>query len=203
VLGNNVIPDALDRFRQLIPDDWIEHALRATGMASLCRRRLAAKRLIWLVIGLALFRSEPVWHIVSQLGLALDSKTRVVPVPSATVQRRQRRGEALSAHLCDQISRAWCAASCDRTVSVSPGAILGEPSHWLWDRSKAAPTRLQERYATRMERRCCQRCTEANVALAGERLFSHCSSNLNQPAQLGCLGSQQGNIGPRLDVESE
>ncbi len=103
-------PEAFDRFGQLIPADWIEHALQATGTASLRRRRLPANRLIWLVIGLALFRNEPVWHIVRQLGLALDSETRVVPVPSATVQGRQRLGEAPLAHLFDQISRAWCAA---------------------------------------------------------------------------------------------
>lgn len=101
-------PDAFDRFGQLIPDDWIEQALQATGTTSLRRRRLPAERLIWLVIGLALFRNEPVWHIVRQLGLALDSETRVVPVPSATVQGRQRLGEAPLAHLFDQIRRAWC-----------------------------------------------------------------------------------------------
>ncbi|KZC36395.1 MULTISPECIES: IS4 family transposase [Rhodanobacter] len=103
-------PEAFDRFGQLIPADWIEHALQATGTASLRRRRLPAERLIWLVIGLALFRNEPVWHIVRQLGLALDSETRVAPAPSATVQGRQRLGEAPLAHLFDQISRAWCAA---------------------------------------------------------------------------------------------
>ena len=99
--------DAFDRFSQLIPADWIEQALQATGTASLRRRRLPAERLIWLVIGLALFRNEPIWHIVRQLGLALDTE-QVVPVPSATVQGRQRLGEALLAHLFDQLSRAWC-----------------------------------------------------------------------------------------------
>jgi len=99
--------DAFDRFSQLIPADWIEQALQATGTASLRRRRLPAERLIWLVIGLALFRNEPIWHIVRQLGLALDTE-QVVPVPSATVQGRQRLGEAPLAHLFDQLSRAWC-----------------------------------------------------------------------------------------------
>ena len=104
-------PDAFDRFGQLIPDQWIEQALQATGTASVRRRRLPAERLIWLVIGLALFRNEPIWHIVRQLGLALDSQAQAVPVPSATVQGRQRLGEAPLAHLFDQISHAWCNAS--------------------------------------------------------------------------------------------
>jgi hypothetical protein len=103
-------PDAFDRFSQLIPAAWIEHALQATGTASLRRRRLPAERLIWLVIGLALFRNEPVWHIVRQLGLALGTEAQVVPVPSATAQGRQRLGEAPLAHLFDQISHGWCNA---------------------------------------------------------------------------------------------
>lgn len=103
-------PDAFDRFSQLIPAAWIEQALQATGTASLRRRRLPAERLIWLVIGLALFRNEPIWHIVRQLGLALGTEAQVVPVPSATAQGRQRLGEAPLAHLFDQISRAWCTA---------------------------------------------------------------------------------------------
>ncbi|MDO1530650.1 transposase, partial [Fulvimonas sp. R45] len=53
------------------------------------------------------FRNEPIWHIVRQLGLALDAD-EVEPVPSATVQGQQRLGEAPLAHLFDQLSRAWC-----------------------------------------------------------------------------------------------
>lgn len=103
-------PDTFVRFGQLIPHEWIEQALQDTGTASLRRRRLPAERLIWLVIGLALFRNEPVWHIVRQLGLALGTQEQVVPVPSASVQGRQRLGEAPLAHLFDQVSRAWCEA---------------------------------------------------------------------------------------------
>jgi hypothetical protein len=101
-------PDTFDRFSQLIPADWIEQALQAAGTASLRRRRLPAERLIWLVIGLALFRNEPIWHIVRHLGLALGAQAHAVPAPSATIQGRQRPGDAPLAHLFDQISRAWC-----------------------------------------------------------------------------------------------
>ena len=103
-------PDAFDRFSQLIPAAWIEPALQATATASLRRRRLPAERLIGLVVGLALFRNEPIWHIVRQLGLALGTGAQVVPVPGATAQGRQRLGEAPLAHLFDQISHAWCTA---------------------------------------------------------------------------------------------
>lgn len=99
---------SFDRFSQLIPAAWIEQALQATGTASLRRRRLPADRLVWLVIGLALFRNEPIWHIVRQLGLALDAGDDGVPAPSAAAQGRQRLGDAPLAHLFDQVSQAWC-----------------------------------------------------------------------------------------------
>jgi hypothetical protein len=39
-------PESFDRFGQLIPNEWIEQALQATGTSSLRRRRLPAERLI-------------------------------------------------------------------------------------------------------------------------------------------------------------
>ena len=41
---------------------------------SLRRRRLPAERMVWLVIGLALFRNEPIWHIVQQRDLAIFNR---------------------------------------------------------------------------------------------------------------------------------
>jgi hypothetical protein len=36
--------------------------------------------MIWLVIGLALFRNEPIWHIVKQLDLADGPATMPAPL---------------------------------------------------------------------------------------------------------------------------
>lgn len=48
---------------ELIGLSWIEQALQATGKASIRRRRLPAEHVVWLVIGLALFRNQPIWHV--------------------------------------------------------------------------------------------------------------------------------------------
>jgi len=63
-------PHEFERFSSLIDPAWIDEALQQTGTVSLCRRRLPAERMVWLVIGFALFRNEPIWHIVQQLDLA-------------------------------------------------------------------------------------------------------------------------------------
>lgn len=64
-----VTPSQLDRFACLLDPQWIDEALTATGTASIRHRRLPAEQVVWLGIGLALFRNEPIWHIAHQLGL--------------------------------------------------------------------------------------------------------------------------------------
>lgn len=55
-----VLPaNGLAELATLIDPAWIEHALGATGKASIRRRKLPAEHAVWLVIGLALFRHMP------------------------------------------------------------------------------------------------------------------------------------------------
>jgi hypothetical protein len=99
-------PHEFERFASLIDPDWIDEALRQTRKVSLRRRRLPAERMVWLVIGLALFRNEPIWHIVQQLDLA-DGPESCAPVPSAAVAGRERLGEAPLAWLFDRLASSW------------------------------------------------------------------------------------------------
>lgn len=62
--------------------------------------------MVWLVIGLALFRNEPIWHIVQQLDLA-DGPSPVAPVPSAAVAARERLGEMPLAWLFERLASSW------------------------------------------------------------------------------------------------
>lgn len=107
---HEITPARLDRFASLIDSAWIEQALDATGTASLRRRRLPAEQVIWLVIGLALFRNQPIWHIVRQLALDQGNSPQG-PVPSATVSARQRLGAAPLAWLFDQLGHHWTQAA--------------------------------------------------------------------------------------------
>jgi hypothetical protein len=75
---------------QLIDSHWIEQALAASGKASIRRRKLPAEHAVWLVIGLSLYRQLPMRQVVQHLSLSVDMQG--VPVPSASVQARQRLG---------------------------------------------------------------------------------------------------------------
>jgi hypothetical protein len=82
--------NAMSELGALIDPNWIKQALQATGKASIRRRRLPADHAVWLVIGLTLFRHMPLWQVVQELALTLDGQA--LPVPSSSVQARQRLG---------------------------------------------------------------------------------------------------------------
>ena len=109
------VPERLDELSALIDPAWIEQALKASGKASIRRRKLPAEHAVWLVIGLALFRNRPLWQVVQQLDLSLQGQS--LPAPSASVQARQRLGEEPLAELFGLLTRAW-----SRTAA-SPGAL--------------------------------------------------------------------------------
>lgn len=104
--AGTLVPHDFDRFASLIDPAWIDEALQQTKTVSVRRRRLPAERMVWLVIGLALFRNEPIWHIVQQLDLA-DGPALTTPVPSAAVAGRERLGEAPMAWLFRQLANSW------------------------------------------------------------------------------------------------
>lgn len=119
-------PASLDQLSALIEPHWIEQALDATGKASVRRRKLPAEHVVWLVIGLALFRNQPIWHVVRQLDLTLHGQP--VVVPSAAVQGRQRLGEEPLQRLFSLLTRAWTLASaapCERVLGLRVLAVDG------------------------------------------------------------------------------
>ena len=61
--------------------------------------------MVWLVLGLALFRNQPISYVVEQLKLVFG--TTDYCVPSAAVQARQRLGREPLAALFSLISQAW------------------------------------------------------------------------------------------------
>lgn len=113
-------PPSLDQLSALIDPQWIEQALQATGKTSIRRRKLPAEHMVWLVIGLALFRNQPTWHVVRQLGLTLDGQP--MAAPSAAVQARQRLDDEPLQQLFGLLTSAWtssvCAAQCVQGLRV-------------------------------------------------------------------------------------
>lgn len=107
-------PPSFDDFRQHIDPDWILEALKATGTATLRRRRLPAEQVIWLVMGMALFRDRSISHVVDSLDLALPGQRGPTASPSAICQARARLGDEPMEWLFSTTGTHWGHASADR-----------------------------------------------------------------------------------------
>lgn len=110
-------PTAFEFAREHIDPKWIEGTLAATGKATIRRRKLPAELVIWLVIGMALFRDRSIRAVVSHLGLAIEpgrSERRGTVVPAAVAQARSRLGPEPLRTLFQVTADAWGAAAAER-----------------------------------------------------------------------------------------
>lgn len=105
---------AFSRMVKSINPAWIEEGLTATGTATVRRRRLPAERVIWLVLGMALFRRWPIDQVVRQLDLAMPNEKGTRVARSAGVQARARLGEEPLEWLFNRCAAEWGHASARR-----------------------------------------------------------------------------------------
>jgi hypothetical protein len=102
------------RFQESIDPTWVLEALAATGTATLRRRRFPAEQVIWLVLGMALFRDLPIVDVVKELGLVLPGTGAGRIAASAVMQARARLGESPLRWLFEKCAESWARASADR-----------------------------------------------------------------------------------------
>lgn len=100
-------PTSIDRFRADLDPEWMAQALAATGTATLRRRRLPAEQVIWLVLGMALYRNRSIVEIVHALDLALPDEHGRPVAASAVPKARARVGPAPVAWLFARCAAAW------------------------------------------------------------------------------------------------
>ena len=85
--------ELLPKFIASLDPEWIEEALAATGTASIRRRRLPAEQVVWLVIGMCIFRDLSMRELVSAMDLVLPGSRGIRVAPSSIVQARERLGD--------------------------------------------------------------------------------------------------------------
>ncbi len=107
-------PESFARLLSSIDAAWIEEALEATGVATIRKRRLPAEQVVWLVLGMALYRDWSISRVVSHLHLALPGESGRGVVPSAPVQARARLGDEAMRWLFERCAQTWAHQSADR-----------------------------------------------------------------------------------------
>ena len=105
-------PPTLEDFRKQIDSRWIEEALAATGTATVRRRRLPAEQVIWVVLGMGMFRDRPIEDVVSKLDLALPSAGASI-ARSSVSQARDRVGSEPLRWLFERSAAIWSAQSAE------------------------------------------------------------------------------------------
>lgn len=114
----------LPKFVASLDPDWIEQALAATGTATIRRRRLPAEQVVWLVIGMCIFRDLSMRELVATMDLALPGSRGIRVAPSSIVQARDRLGDEPLRWLFERTGSTWAHASA-RTHAWRGLAIYG------------------------------------------------------------------------------
>lgn len=112
-VASYALPENLDGLKAHLNPDWIEEALCYAGVASIRRRRLPAEQVVWLVIGMALYRREPIERIVEKLDLAVPDAKGTLLAKSAIAQARQRLKDEALEYLFTVTAAEWAARSAD------------------------------------------------------------------------------------------
>lgn len=99
-------PEKFEDLRRNIDPEWIEQALKATGTATVRRRRLPAVQVVWLVIGMALFRNRSIHDVVGKLNLVLPGACATV-AESSVVEARVRLGAEPLQWLFTRCAQEW------------------------------------------------------------------------------------------------
>lgn len=107
-------PERFADIRRHLDPAWIEEALNATGTATLRKRRLPAEQVVWLVIGMALYRDRPIYELVHGLDLVMPGPKSTM-APSAVVEARARLGADPMEWLFEKSARKWAHESARRS----------------------------------------------------------------------------------------
>ncbi len=133
-LGELVNFSDLSTFTQNIPVEWVASALDLCTQSTIRRRRLPGDQVLWLVLGMALFRDEPVHEVARRLNIcAMGLASHDLLARSGVTEARKRLGADPVEWLFRQTGNQW---GCERydgdtwqdlQVLAVDGALLRTP----------------------------------------------------------------------------
>jgi hypothetical protein len=98
----------LNTFTHNIPIEWVESALKLSSSATIRRRRLPADQVLWLVLGMAIFRDEPVHEVARRLNICAQGLASLdLLARSGVTEARKRLGADPVEWLFRQTGQHW------------------------------------------------------------------------------------------------
>lgn len=115
-LADGRLPTTFEGLRSHLPVEWIQSCLEKQGIATLRRRKLPVENVVWLIIGMALFRDRPIPEIVRRLDLVLPGEDgqRQDVANSAITPARDRLGHEPLRSLFEATAQLWAGESATR-----------------------------------------------------------------------------------------
>lgn len=71
-------------FAKHIPDEWVSAAATLSAKATVCWRRLSSNLVLWLVVGMAFFRNEPISEVARRLNICAKDQANDWSSPRKT-----------------------------------------------------------------------------------------------------------------------
>jgi len=115
-LDDGRLPESFEGLKSKLDIGWIESALAASGVATVRNRKLSVEQVVWLIVGMGLYRDRPIAEIVKMLDLVLPGakgKRRRVS-KGAIPPARDRLGAAPLRELFATTARHWALASAEQ-----------------------------------------------------------------------------------------
>lgn len=103
---SNFSSDQFSSLSEILSPELLDQCLNESGTVTLRKRRLPMETMIWAVVGMALFRDQPMSRIVNQLDILLPGDRPFV-APSAVVQARQKLGYVAVQRVFEQTQSLW------------------------------------------------------------------------------------------------
>lgn len=115
-LADGTLPASFEGLKSHIDQKWITSALTKHGVATVRKRKLPADKVVWLAVGIALYRDRPIPEVVSRLDLVLPDENgeRQHVTNGAIVEARNRVGAEPVEELFGTTARHWALESADK-----------------------------------------------------------------------------------------
>lgn len=116
-LSDGTLPTSFEGLKSHVDVEWVRTALTNGGSGKLRNRKLSAEDIVWLVIGISLYRDQPMVDVAHRLDLVLpDKKGRPGTVSKGAIpQARERVGVDPLRELFRTTSDHWALESAERT----------------------------------------------------------------------------------------
>ena len=115
-LGDGTLPASFEGLKSQVDIEWVASSLAKSGVATVRKRKLPAEQVVWLAVGMALYRDRPISEVVNRLDLVLpDENGQKQGVSNrAIVAARNRVGAEPIENLFRTTAQQWALESAKR-----------------------------------------------------------------------------------------